>query len=373
MKIHKIAFYLPQFHEIMENNKWWGIGFTEWTNVKKAKPIKKNHYQPHIPLNNNYYDLKEDFTLVSQAEVAKKFGLTGFCFYHYWFNGKKLLEKPIENLLQTDSFPIDFMLCWANENWTRRWDGKNKEILVGINYSSYKFVEHCEYIGKFFSHKNYLRVNNMPVYMIYKASEIPKLSEFIEKIRENLKKLGFSQILILACSQGGYNDRYFILSGIDKIVDFLPNGFRINNNFTKEIDLLFQIFLGYRKYLIHKILPKFAANIFLNYKKLFDLIINRPLKDNHYPSLFPSWDNTARRGFNSMIIQNKDSDLFYSYLFKFIDKLKKRQNSISQDEIIFINAWNEWAEGCHLEPDEEIGWGFLEATKKAIFDSENDN
>jgi hypothetical protein len=370
MKTNVVAFYLPQFHEIEANNIWWGKGFTEWTNVKKAKPILQDHYQPHIPINNNYYNLEDNSVLFSQAEIAKEYGLTGFCFYHYWFNGKKLLEKPIEKLLESNCFPIDFMLCWANENWTRRWDGKNKEILIGIDYSNYKFYEHCSYISQFFFHQNYLRINNLPVYMIYKANDIPNLPEFILKMRDNLRKLGIAEILIFACTQGLDYDNYFVKSGIDKIVDFLPNGFRLQKQADKKLDVLFQTFFGYRKYLIHKILPKFTANIILNYKKLFDLLMERPLKDNHYPCLFPSWDNTARRGLNGMIIQNKKPELFYTYLLQFIMKLKIRQINTLQEEVIFINAWNEWAEGCHLEPDEEIGWGFLEATQKAILDSE---
>ena len=369
-KIQKIAFFLPQFHEIEENNIWWGTGFTEWFNVRKAKPIFERHYQPHIPLKNNYYDLSDMQNMIQQSLTADEYGITGFCFYHYWFNGKKLLEKPIENILESTDYHFPFMLCWANENWTRRWDGKNKEVLIQQSFSNYDYHEHAEYLSRFFLDSRYIRIDNKPVFMIYKPDEIPELNEFILKLRLHLKAFNIYDLQILGCTHGRKNERLLFSSGIDHIVDFMPNSYRITSMNSKLFDIACQILFLRRKYLIHKFFPKFVANIVISYTKLVSDSMRKPIRKNYFPCVFPSWDNTARRNLNSTIIQNKDARLFKRWIEHNLKELNLRSEQKNADEILFFNAWNEWAEGCHLEPDEEMKFAFLEAVKECTLESE---
>jgi lipopolysaccharide biosynthesis protein len=362
----KIAFHLPQFHIIEENNRWWGEGFTEWTNVKRAKPIYSGHYQPHVPMDDNYYDLNDIESLINQANIAKKFMLDGFCFYNYWFNGITLLEKPLDNIIKSNEYDFPFMLCWANENWTRRWDGKNKEILIEQSFENHNFSEHALYLSKIFSDNRYIHLNKEPVFMIYKPDEIPNLKNFIHRTRVELRNLGIENIKILGSTHGKKIKKELISSGIDIIVDFMPNSYRITRFNSKVFDILFQVLTGRRKYLIHKIFPRIQANIFLSYKKIVEDSINRRLDKEIIPCVFPSWDNTSRRRLNSTIIQNKDVKLFakwFKFSLEFQIVKSKEENS---DQMIFINAWNEWGEGCHLEPDVEMGFAFLETIKECV-------
>jgi lipopolysaccharide biosynthesis protein len=175
-KIRSIAIHLPQYHTIPENDEWWGEGFTEWTNVKKAKPLFEGHHQPHVPLSNNYYDLSENKALCKQAELAKKYGIDGFCFYHYWFNGKKLLEKPLEQMLERGTPDFPFMLCWANENWTRTWDGMDKHILMKQEYGFEDDEAHFDYLLPFFKDDRYIKIDGKPVFLVYRTELFPDIN-----------------------------------------------------------------------------------------------------------------------------------------------------------------------------------------------------
>ena len=181
-KLPKImAFYLPQYHEIPENNQWWGEGFTEWTNTKKAEPIFKGHYQPRIPYNDYYYNLLDKKSLQWQADLMKKYNVYGLCMYHYWFNGKKLLEKPMEILLDNKDIDLNYCMCWANETWARTWDGKEKDILIKQEYGDKEdWINHLEYMMKFFNDKRYIKDNGRPVLVIYKTQLIPQINEMVK-------------------------------------------------------------------------------------------------------------------------------------------------------------------------------------------------
>ena len=202
-----IAFYLPQYHTIPENDASYGKGFTEWTNVKKASPLFKNHNQPRVPEKNNYYNLLDTEVMIGQAELAKKYGIYGFCYYHYWFkNGKKLLEKPLEAMLKDKRVDIPFMLCWANENWTRKWDGGNNEIIVEQDYGDYEDLKkHIDYLCDFFRDERYIKIDGKPVFVIYKPEIIPNIKKVIGFIRKRVKENGFSGIVIMS----QYPDYFF--------------------------------------------------------------------------------------------------------------------------------------------------------------------
>ena len=172
-KIRPIAIYLPQFHPIPENDAAWGKGFTEWTNVTKAKPLYKGHYQPHLPADLGFYDLRLEEVRLAQEALAKQFGIHGFCYYHYWFNGKRLLHEPLDSKLKNPNEDFSFMLCWANENWTRRWDGKNHEVLIEQNYSKEDNVAHIQHLIPYFKDSRYIKVNGKPVFIVYKPFYFP--------------------------------------------------------------------------------------------------------------------------------------------------------------------------------------------------------
>src|SRR5665647_256742 len=197
MKIRPIAMYLPQFHPIPENDEWWGKGFTEWTNVAKAKPLFKGHYQPHLPADLGFYDLRLEESRIAQAEMAKVNGIYGFCYYHYWFNGKRILERPFQEIFETGKPDFPFMLCWANENWTRTWDGGNHHILLEQKHSPEDDRNHIKALIPYFKDSRYIRVDNKPVFSVYRASLFPDISNTIRIWREEAEKEGLE--LYICC------------------------------------------------------------------------------------------------------------------------------------------------------------------------------
>jgi lipopolysaccharide biosynthesis protein len=362
-----IAFYLPQYHTIPENDKWWGKGFTDWTNVKKGRPRFWGHYQPHIPGELGYYDLKDEKVRIAQAEMARKYGISGFCYYHYWFNEKMLLEKPFNEVLESGKPDFPFCLCWANENWTRRWDGCENEILIEQDYSKYDAEKHIKWLANAFKDGRYIKVHNKPLFLIYKADSIPGIKEKIDIWRNTAKKCGIEDIFI--CSVKSYHnklsDEESKALGFNAMVDFIPTPLNLPKRKVSSLPRYVCSLI------LYKILNKLGvkSNILLpsvtsvySYKKIAHNLMNQPLSNIlKFPCIIPGWDNSARRKQNSAVIQNSNSELYKKWLSKTFEKI----NSLPADEqIIFINAWNEWAEGCHLEPDLKNGNKFLEATLK---------
>jgi lipopolysaccharide biosynthesis protein len=358
-----VAFYLPQFHRIPENDRWWGDGFTEWTNVTKAKPYFPGHHQPHAPLNDNYYDLSDPGVMVEQAKMAQKYGISGFCFYHYWFNGHKLLETPVEMMLKSKKPDFPFMLCWANENWTRRWDGEDAEVLIAQSYETHDFDAHAKYLAPYMQDKRYINIDGKPVLAIYRADYLPQKQSFIQNIRESLERAGVSDVVLLAMSRNADIDASLLNLGIDRIIDFRPD--QKNAEGTSLLSKLLRVIPQYlkreRRVIIKAIFPKLIYSFYFNYKNYAINNMNALLRENHYPCVVPTWDNSARRKHLATIIQNNDPNMYGIWLEKAIQSVLNR----SGDQIVFINAWNEWAEGCHLEPDEYHGDAFLQATLKA--------
>lgn len=360
-KTKLVAFYLPQFHAIPENDKAWGEGFTEWDNVKKGKKIRLNQYQPHVPLNNNYYSLLDLSTMQKQAELASNYGVDAFCFYHYYFKGgKKLLEKPIENWLNNSDINFEYCLSWANEPWSKRWDGSENEVIVEQDYggkSEWKL--HFEYLLPFFKDKRYLRdENGYPVFLIYKPKEIPQLTEMLDYWKTLAKSEEFGSIkFLMQFPQYDCKDIYYF----DGIVEFEPANTlnKMFSNNSKKFTYCISHPLDTMFIIKHKLLNVLKNNNLVVFP--YNMIVKNNLKngmdEKTYPGVFTSWDNTARRGKNATVYLGSTPDKFQYFL---TEKLKK-----SNKDLLFINAWNEWAEGAHLEPDEKYGYAYLEAVRNA--------
>ena len=361
MKI--IAFYLPQFHTIPENDEWWGKGFTEWTNTRKGKPNYKGHYQPHTPMGEKYYDLVLDETvLLNQIKMAKGYGIDGFCYYHYWFaNGKKLMEKPIERMLADKSLDMPFCLCWANENWSRRWDGSENSILMAQDYGDKQgWIEHFNYLKDFFEDPRYLRdEQGRPILLIYKPELIDTLNELLSCWRKLASDAGFPGICFV-CQYPQYDQA--VIDQFDFRVEFEPAAttWLPGNNFAESLknNPKYTLEVGFTKLL--QVL-KIRSYKKYSYEDTIYASIKRPLEGNDWLGAFTGWDNTARRGKNSIVYHGSTPELFEMY----VEEQLKKSLAAGQEGVLFINAWNEWAEGAHLEPDEKFGMRYLEALKRA--------
>lgn len=373
MKI--IAFYLPQFHTFPENDKWWGKGFTEWTNTKKTIPLFKKHNQPREPLNDNYYDLLDEKAMIWQSKIAKKYGIYGFCYYHYWFkNGKKLMEKPLEKMLKNKKININFCLSWANEPWTRRWDGLEKEVLMPQEYGGKEeWKQHFDYLCDFFDDDRYIKEDNKPIFIIYRPELIPKLKEMLFYWNNLAKNKGFDGIKFVYQFPKLYyiqsKDRKLFSNGIKFEPIFSDNSIEYSM-LTKNQKIKY--LLKNKDYLLEKInlkinkcIHKKYPNVF-NYDRIWKNILNSNIVDDFYPGAFVDWDNSARRGYDANIYHGATPDKFKKYMKKLIKKAKEEYKK----DIIFINAWNEWAEGAYLEPDKKNGYKYLE-TIKEVLDEEN--
>lgn len=353
-----IAFYLPQFHPIPENDAWWGKGFTEWTNVVRSKPLFSWHYQPRLPGELGFYDLRLNEVLQAQAALAAEHGIHGFCFYHYWFNGHLLLERPLEQMLSTGMPQFPFCLCWANENWTRRWDGMEAEVLMRQNYSEEDDRNHIRYMAKFMSDSRYIRVGGRPLLLIYRASLLPNPGATVGVWRSEARRLGLGE-LYLCCVESSLEERGLATrGGFDAAVEFAPDwsvlpkaAFR-SNLFGR---LLARLRLINRNYAEHRV---------VEYHGMVANMLRKAVPDYlRYPCVTPSFDNSARRKSSACILRGATPESYGEWLSTVV----KRFRPLSKDEnFIFINAWNEWAEGNHLEPCGRWGRAYLEATKKAL-------
>lgn len=360
-----LAFFLPQYHPIPENDAWWGKGFTEWTNVKKAKPIFKNQNQPKIPLNNNYYNLMDKSTVEWQTELMKKYGVYGFCYFHYWFKGKKLLEKPAENLLRWTDIDQPFCFAWANVTWARTWtavkgaattwvssDTQKEErgILIEQLYGAEKdWREHYNYLSQFFKDDRYIKADNKPMFLIYRLKDIPCASEMFALWNKLAVQDGFSGVHLVSINESTEENEYI-------------NAVARYGNYTKYDRHFWRLLYNS---LIHKLKLPFnrKANI-LDYETVWkNMVKEEPLDGiKTYPGAVVTYDETPRKGKQSCFIANASPEVFEKYLRLQIEKAEQ----VYQAEFIFIDAWNEWGEGNYLEPDTENQYAYLEAVKKAL-------
>ncbi|WP_131538476.1 glycosyltransferase WbsX family protein [Pedobacter nototheniae] len=360
--VKAIAIYLPQFHPFKENDEWWGKGFTEWTNVTKSAPKFKHHYQPHLPTDLGFYDLRLLETMIAQAQLAKSYGIHGFCFYHYWFNGKLLMERPIEQMLNSKNPNFPFCLCWANENWTRRWDGLEKNVLIKQDYNLKDDYEHIKYLIPFFKDERYIKIDGKPVFLVYRSELHPQINEAVSIWREEVKKAGFEDIYLIRV-ENFLKDLDPKMHDFDASMEFAPDFAMDVKKYSKKKPISH----FFRK-LMHKTALKksaFLSNNVYDYKDMADIMsIKSPKKYKYFRSVFPSWDNSARRKNNATIFVNSSPEKFQNWVEKTVAYTK--ENFEGDERIIFINAWNEWAEGCHLEPDQKYGHSYLQALKNGL-------
>ena len=345
-KVKLICFYLPQFHEINENNLWWGEGFTEWTNVRAAKPLFEGHYQPRIPDALGYYNLLDKVVQRKQVELAKNYGIGGFCFYLYWFAGRTLLEDPVKNYLKSNN-DLPFCLCWANENWTRTWDGLDNKILIAQSHSSDDDIAFIEYIARYFIDTRYIRINNKPLLLVYRPNLLPSAKETARRWRDWCKNNGIGDIYI------AYTQSFEAVDpneyGFDAAIEFPPNN-SSPPDLTDKVVAMNEKFKG----------------------KAYDMSIFEERSRNYsrpayqlYRSVCPSWDNSARRKNTGGIFLNSSPRKYEEWLKNAIkDTMQYKKNP--DEKLIFVNAWNEWAEGAYLEPDARYGFAYLQATKNAL-------
>jgi lipopolysaccharide biosynthesis protein len=355
--IRAVAFYLPQFHPIKENDEFWGKGFTEWTNVTQAKPRYEGHYQPHLPSDFGFYDLRLKEARLSQEEYAKIYGIEGFCYYHYWFQGKKVLSEPLERKLANSDESLPFMICWANENWTRNWDGQNNQILLEQKYSEEDDVVHFQEFLRYFKDKRYMTVDQKPVLLIYRTSLFPDISKTAQLWRKLAIENGLPGLYLMA------------VKGINQVVDSPEKiGFDALVDFQPDFSVSYQ---KKRATLIERIIFKLSGKrheLDFNNMYEYDELVSKCLQMNwpqtkFYPCISPSWDNSARRKTGATIFDGATPQKYYAWLRQVI----KRFKPYSKDEnFIFINAWNEWAEGNHLEPCRKWGRKYLEYTALAL-------
>lgn len=354
-----IAFYLPQYHTIPENDEWWGEGFTEWRNVAKAEPQFSGHYQPHIPADLGYYDLRHEQTRIAQADLAKKYGIEGFCYYHYWFNGKRLLERPLEDLLKSGKPDFPFCICWANENWTRRWDGEDQQVLIRQQYSEEDDRRHIQMLMPIFEDKRYMRVNGKPLFLVYRTENIPNPARTAEIWREEARKAGIGELYLCRVESIGKCDPKAI--NFDAALEFAPDWWNKGPQLKADSELLAQAGDGVKEVCDN--------NFVHSYPALADTMMAKAIPDyKWFRCVTPGWDNWARRTKGANIYINSTPEKYQSWLSRAISNSNGRL--LGEERIVFINAWNEWAEGNHLEPDQKFGHAYLEATRQAPSDSQ---
>lgn len=355
-----IAFYLPQYHPIPENDKWWGAGFTDWVNVAKARPFFRGHHQPHIPADLGFYDLRLRETRIAQAKLARQYGIGGFCYYHYWFDGKLLLEKPLEAVLADQEPDFPFCVCWANETWSARWDGREHEVLIDADLDRYDPDAHFEYLAKAFFDARYIRIEGKPVFLIYRVDQFSDIRSTIGLWRAKAQLMGLPGIYLCVVRNHMHrlSDADTIALGFDAIVGFEPHWKTLQSQFLASS----------LRYTISRLFNRFRGNEFVvyDYAAMARAAMERQeTVERHFPCVTPSFDNSARS--RGVVIQNDNAELFEAWLR---DAANRVASNPSGEQIVFINAWNEWAEGCHLEPDLRNGHRFLQAVRNVFGDTD---
>jgi hypothetical protein len=362
------AYYMPQYHPVPENDLWWQKGFTEWTNVTKAKPLFKNHYQPRLPADLGFYDLRIPEVREQQAELAREAGIEGFVYYHYWFgNGKRLLQRPFEEVMKMGKPDFPFMLCWANETWKGVWVGTSKgKVLIEQEYPGRQdYIDHFYCLLEAFKDSRYIRIGGKPVFNIYRPQGIPNIREFVDVFREEAHNSGLGELYLLAgdLNAGMAPSEY----GFDGVV---------SNNFHRSRQNMHKFLFDSENSLIRRIerrLYYFWNNpdpvqrkrpLIVNYQKYIKLIAQWPNVDyDYFPQIIPDWDNSARAGKQSLILKGSTPELWKQHIK---DALNYSAKYNDDKNIVFIKSWNEWAEGNYLEPDQKWGHAYLDAMKEVI-------
>lgn len=365
MKSKLLSIYLPQFHTIPENNEWWGKGFTEWTNVKRGHPYYPGHYQPREPLYDDYYDLSDLRVLERHTREARKAGIYGFCFYHYYFQGRTLLEKPIESYRDRSSEQFPYCLIWANQSWARTWYRAqigNKVLLQQVYGKEEDWERHFDYLLPFFKDNRYIKVNNKPVYIIYLPQDINCRRKMFELWQKMAKRNGFDGIYLIAMNTGSGKDT--ISRFYDAFMEFEPlSTIRADQSWRRclqdwkaeHIDQIHSGQCSIQNWL-------WSKNAF-SYNYLCRCIEKKVERAGSqiFPGVFAGWDNSSRKDEEGLIVTGSTPQRFRRHLHTIVSMAGKQGK-----EFVFLNAWNEWSEGAYIEPDKKYGWGYLKAVKSAL-------
>lgn len=358
-----IAVHLPQFHPIPENDEWWGRGYTEWRNVSRARPLFPGHYQPHLPGDLGFYDLRLPEAREAQAELASAYGIDGFCYYHYWFLGRRLLERPVNEILRTGKPDFPFALFWANESWEGRWHGvaDERRTLVRQDYSPEDDLNHIRCLAEAMGDPRYISVSGRPIFVIYRPLDLPAPARTIDVWKSEAVRLGLKEPYLIASDSHAYGMDLTGL-GFDAVVQFLP-----------QLGVLDYFRERTIKWLARRGLSNLRRGIVSSHIYVCDYgeALRKMLRDvpwQAHKMIFPGWDNTPRAGKNGIVMLGSSPDRFYKGL---LEMSKWTLAHLADDRrIVFLNAWNEWAEGNHLEPDLRFGTGYLEAVRKAKVDAQ---
>ncbi|HVL38724.1 MAG TPA: glycoside hydrolase family 99-like domain-containing protein [Fimbriimonadaceae bacterium] len=344
-----LAYYLPQFHPIPENDLWWGPGFTEWTNTAKARPLFRGHYQPHIPADLGFYDLRLEETREAQAELARSHGVGGFCYYHYWFGGKRLLERPFNEVLASGRPDFPLCLCWANETWTGIWHGEPRKVLQEQTYpGEADHHAHFEFVAQAFEDPRYVRVDGKPLFLVYKPMQIPDGQKFLDLWRELAVKRGFPGIHFVGVHAYAYWDH--AKHGYDAVT--VPN-----------------VHEGLPKRMLFKILKQKAQRAaglpvlrsYTDVQRALEMVYSAGT--HFYPTALPNWDNTPRSGKRGFVVLGATPEAFRGQLRGALSAVADRP---WDDRLVFLKSWNEWAEGNHLEPDLKYGKAYLQVIREEL-------
>jgi hypothetical protein len=343
-----VAFHLPQFHAIPENDAWWGEGFTEWTNVTRAVPQFVGHDQPRLPGELGFYDLTAPGMLARQAKLARAFGVSAFCFYYYWFAGKRLLERPLDMFLADASIDIEFCLCWANENWTRRWDGGDSTVLMGQAHSREDDARVFEDMARYLADPRCMRIDGKPIVLVYRPAIMPDARAMTDAWRGAAIKRGWPGLFLIATNAFQFEDAGAL--GFDALCEFPPHGVKLRR----------------REKTLTWLNPQHSGAVFA----YPDIVASEEGKPGSlgtgvvFPGVMPGWDNEARMPGAGSIYHGSSPAHYRAWLAAAIARARR---TLSPDrQLVFINAWNEWAEGAYLEPDRRFGRAYLSATAEAV-------
>lgn len=345
-----IALYLPQFHPIPENDEWWGKGFTEWTNVTRAKPLFPKHYQPHLPADLGFYDLRLPEDRLAQANLARQYGIEGFCYYHYWFAGKRLLERPFLEVLRSGEPDYPFCLCWANESWAGKWHGAQGQILMEQTYPGAEDDEaHFYTLLEAFRDKRYIKVDGRPLLLIYKQFDLPDAQRTIRLWRDLARESGLKGLYLLGMQTGTWAP-----------ADLGFDGATVGN-LTRAHDYENRVARRLRRY--YRTIRGYPTRIYDYSKTVRRLSLPQAEVLNMHPTVIPNWDNTPRCGVTGSVLRDSTPELFGEHVRSCLAQI---QDKPLEHRLIFIKSWNEWAEGNHLEPDMRFGTGYLDAFAREI-------
>lgn len=354
--IRCVAFHLPQFHPIPENDAWWGKGFTEWTNVAAARPVVPGHHQPHLPADLGFYDLRLPETRAAQAELAREHGVDAFCYYHYWFTGRQVLQRPVEEIVGSGQPDFPFCLCWANENWTRAWDGRSGETLLEQRYSDADDLAHIRHLLPVLGDRRYLRVGGRPILLVYRTELMPDPRRTAELWRGEALRAGVGDPYLVRVEsfQAGVDPATI---GFDAAVEFAPDWRRLPASPLSRLRrLVAYAGLQPRGYREHR---------FVDYQELVDRMRSKPKPDyRRIPCITPGFDNSPRRRKDALIIAGSTPAAYGQWLQHVLQEEAKRPGPATE-KLVFVNAWNEWAEGAHLEPCQRWGRAYLQAHAEA--------